>query len=108
MNCEQCGEELVGKRADARFCNDTCKKRWVRAQKPPGKRGRPRKRPENELAAEVVSKVKAPKPVMEVRVPAADVLSRIRPLPSSAPAIPRGVPIVAPSKKKAQPKGDQS
>lgn len=43
MNCEDCGKELEGKRVDARFCNDTCKKRWQRKQKPTGKRGRPKK-----------------------------------------------------------------
>jgi len=102
MNCEDCGKDLAGKRADARFCNDACKKRWVRKQKPPGKRGRPPKRPENELAAEVVKKVKAAKAVPEVRVPASTLLSRLTvKLPSADTRGP------VPAKKKSQPKGGQ-
>lgn len=43
MNCLYCDKDLAGKRVDARFCDDSCKKRWQRKQKPSGKRGRPRK-----------------------------------------------------------------
>lgn len=74
MNCNECGKELVGKRVDARFCDDLCKKRWVRKQKPPGKRGRPPKNPDNALAVEALKKrvpVARPAPVVTNPAPAA-------------------------------------
>lgn len=80
MKCEDCDKELVGKRVDARFCDDLCKKRWQRKQKPPGKRGRPPKNPDNELAREIVLKrVKVAKPVVEPpKPPPATVFSLLK------------------------------
>jgi hypothetical protein len=35
--CLDCGADLAGKRADAQFCDGTCKKRWQRKQVKPDK-----------------------------------------------------------------------
>lgn len=91
--CVQCGKDLSGKRADARFCGEKCKKRWQRAD-------------ENALARESIRKrVKVLTPPEETRIPASKVLGMLKSRIPSAPVIPRGTPIVAPSRKKAQPKG---